>query len=65
LLKPTDDRDTYLVVTHWASQEAFDAWVASAAFQHGHRAHSTKGPVSTDSHLWSFDVIQHEDAPAG
>jgi heme-degrading monooxygenase HmoA len=65
LMRPTDDRDVYLVYTRWSSQEDFDAWVNSAAFQHGHKAHSTQGPVSNHSELWSFDVIQHEEgAPA-
>ena len=64
LLRPTDDRDTYLVYTRWATQADFDNWVNSAAFQHGHRAHSSEGPVSNQSDLWSFDVVQHEDAPA-
>ena len=64
LLRPTDDRDTYLVYTRWRSQEDFDAWVNSPAFQHGHRAHSTQGPVSSHSELWSFDVVQQESAPA-
>jgi heme-degrading monooxygenase HmoA len=64
LLKPTDDRDTYLVYTRWRSQEDFDAWVNSAAFQHGHKAHATQGPVSNHSELWSFDVVQHEDGPS-
>ena len=64
LLKPTDDRDTFLVYTRWRSQEDFDNWVNSPAFGHGHRAHNTQGPVSTASELWSFDVVQHEDAPA-
>ena len=63
LLRPTDERDTYLVYTRWASQADFDNWLSSAAFQHGHRAHSTEGPVSNQSDLWSFDVVQHEDAP--
>ena len=63
LLRPTDERDTYLVYTRWTSQADFDNWVNSAAFQHGHRAHSTEGPVSNQSDLWSFDVVQHEDAP--
>ncbi len=64
LLRPSDDRDVYLVYTRWRSQDDFDAWVSSAAFQHGHRAHNTEGPVSNQSELWSFDVVQHEDAPA-
>ena len=61
LLRPTDDRDTYLVYTRWRSQEDFDAWLASPAFGHGHRAHNTEGPVSSESALWSFDVVQHEE----
>lgn len=61
LLRPTDERDVFLVYTRWRSQADFDAWASSAAFQHGHRAHSTEGPVSSHSELWSFDVVQHEE----
>ena len=64
LLRPSDDKDTYLVYTRWASQADFDAWVQSPSFQHGHRAHNTEGPVSNQSELWSFDVVQSE-GPAG
>ncbi|MCU1581829.1 MAG: Antibiotic biosynthesis monooxygenase, partial [Microbacteriaceae bacterium] len=31
LLKPTDDRTTWLVVTRWADDESFQAWVNSPA----------------------------------
>jgi heme-degrading monooxygenase HmoA len=62
LLKPTDERGVYLVYTRWRSQEDFDNWVASPAFTHGHRAHAADGPVSSHSELWSFDVVQHEEA---
>lgn len=62
LLRPSDERDVFLVYTRWRSQEDFDAWVSSAAFGEGHRAHSSQGPVSSASELWSFDVVQHEDA---
>ncbi|MGY6502221.1 MAG: antibiotic biosynthesis monooxygenase family protein [Acidimicrobiales bacterium] len=37
LLKPTDDRTTWLVVTRWRDEAAFDAWVSSPAFGAGHR----------------------------
>ena len=41
-------------------RRAFDAWVASPAFAHGHRgAPSTDGdqpPVAAHSELWSYDV---------
>ncbi len=36
LLRPTNGTDRYMVVTRWASQDAFDAWVSSREFQHGH-----------------------------
>jgi heme oxygenase (mycobilin-producing) len=62
LLRPSDDRDVFLVYTRWRSQDDFDAWMKSAAFDQGHRAHSTDGPVSNQSELWSFDVVQHEEA---
>ncbi|GMU78957.1 MAG: monooxygenase [Acidimicrobiia bacterium] len=65
LLRPSDGRDVYLVYTRWRSREDFDAWVASPAFAHGHRAQQTEGPVSNQSELWAYDVIQHEGpAPA-
>src|SRR4051812_3959487 len=38
LLKPTDDRTTWLVVTRWRDDAAFDAWVSSPSFAHGHRS---------------------------
>jgi heme-degrading monooxygenase HmoA len=38
LLKPTDQRTTWLVVTRWRDEAAFEAWVNSPAFAHGHRS---------------------------
>ena len=40
LLRPTDDRTTWLVITRWRDEAAFDAWVTSPAFAHGHRSAS-------------------------
>ncbi len=37
LLRPTDDRTTWLVVTRWRDEDAFQAWVSSPAFGHGHQ----------------------------
>ena len=62
LLAPTDERDTFLVYTRWATQADFDAWLNSQAFQHGHKQHSAQGPVGTGSELWSFDLVQEERA---
>ena len=37
LLKPTDERTTWLVVTRWRDEDSFAAWLQSPAFGHGHR----------------------------
>lgn len=37
LLKPTDDRTTWLVITRWRDEDSFDAWVNSPAFGRGHQ----------------------------
>lgn len=36
LLRPTDGRATWLVVTRWRDEESFEAWRTSAAFGAGH-----------------------------
>jgi heme-degrading monooxygenase HmoA len=63
LLQPTDERTQWLVVTRWRDEEAFQAWVNSPAFGHGHRSEAPKDhgadakpPVSVASELWSFTV---------
>ena len=61
LLKPTDDRTTWLVVTRWRDEAAFEAWVSSPAFAHGHRREaesqaSGERPVGVSSELWSYEV---------
>jgi heme-degrading monooxygenase HmoA len=43
LLKPTDERTTWLVVTRWRDEAAFAAWVSSPAFGHGHRGAGEPG----------------------
>jgi len=59
LLRPTDDRLTWLVVTRWRDEEAFQAWVSSRAFGEGHaKAESGDRPVATHSELWSYVVEQ-------
>jgi heme-degrading monooxygenase HmoA len=64
LLRPTDGRRTWLVVTRWRDAASFEAWVASPAFAHGHRGpeqgpppgDGPHPPLATASELWSFDV---------
>jgi heme-degrading monooxygenase HmoA len=36
LLRPTDERTTWLVVTRWRDEECFEAWRTSPAFGRGH-----------------------------
>ena len=67
LLRPTDERTTWLVMTRWKDQESFDNWVASPAFAHGHRGVSGPGaerPVAVHSELWSYEVADLSDSPA-
>ncbi|MET1132925.1 MAG: antibiotic biosynthesis monooxygenase [Aeromicrobium sp.] len=63
LLKPTDDREQWLVVTRWRDEESFQAWLNSPAFGHGHRSESERAggeapkPVSTHSEVWNYEVV--------
>ena len=69
LLRPSDGRETWLVVTRWRDQQAFEQWVASPAFAHGHQgANATPDgtPVARHSELWSYDIVDLTgSAPAG
>ena len=62
LMKPTDDRTTWLVVTRWRDEESFRAWMSSPAFAHGHRSDSERQggeapkPVGVSSELWSYEI---------
>jgi heme-degrading monooxygenase HmoA len=60
LLKPTDGRGVWLVMTRWRDEEAFRSWVDSPAFAHGHQGAGAPaphgGPVSTHSELWSYEI---------
>ncbi|MGH9222860.1 MAG: antibiotic biosynthesis monooxygenase family protein [Acidimicrobiales bacterium] len=59
LLRPTDERTTWLVYTRWRDEGAFQAWVDSRAFSHGHSQRPEgERPVATGSELWSFRVEQ-------
>lgn len=73
LLRPDDDRTTWLVYTRWRDEDAFEAWRGSQSFSRGHGsgggegddggAPPQRGPVATGSELWSFRVEQRESAP--
>ena len=54
LLRPTDERHTWLVVTRWRDEDAFRAWRESPQFAHGHRSAAERAggdapkPVGSD-----------------
>jgi heme-degrading monooxygenase HmoA len=59
LLQPTDGRTSWLVVTRWRDEDAFEAWRSSAAFGSGHRERAgepASAPVAVSSELWSYVV---------
>ena len=65
LLQPTDDRTTWLVITRWRDDDAFNAWVNSPAFGAGHQSEAkppgggggdAPRPVGVSSELWSYAV---------
>lgn len=62
LLKPSDGRTTWLVVTRWQDEDSFSAWLNSPAFQHGHRSAAERSggeaapPVGVHSEVWSYDI---------
>ena len=69
LLRPSDDRETWLVYTRWRDEESFQAWVTSPAFMHGHRGPQADGDskpapahVAMSSELWQFTVEQQTEA---
>jgi heme oxygenase (mycobilin-producing) len=59
LLRPADNRSTWLVMTRWSDEAAFKAWVSSPAFMHGHaRPEGASQPVAMSSELWQYTVEQ-------
>ncbi|MEM9069652.1 MAG: antibiotic biosynthesis monooxygenase [Myxococcota bacterium] len=66
LLRPVQGDDRYFVVTRWESEEAFQAWRESRAFQKQHaKTHDDEGrgeakpkhPVATGASLLEFEVV--------
>jgi heme oxygenase (mycobilin-producing) len=62
LLKPTDERTTWLVMTRWRDEASFSAWLNSSAFAHGHRSAGERQggeaprPVGVHSEVWSYEI---------
>lgn len=65
LLRPVDGQDNYLVYTRWQSEAHFKAWMESPKFGSGHAQSSEKGPASTGSQIWTFEVAESKSVSAG
>ncbi|MDP9453477.1 MAG: antibiotic biosynthesis monooxygenase [Actinomycetota bacterium] len=64
LLRPTDERTTWLVVTRWRDEEAFQAWMASSGFRDQHqRRPEGQAPLVMTSELWSYEVATDARRP--
>lgn len=69
LLKPADDRTTWLVVTRWKDEQSFQAWVSSPSFGHGHRSAAERSggaapePVGVHSEVWSYEIAGGSGKP--
>ncbi len=63
LMRPLEG-GRYLVYTRWASEEDFKAWMRSGQFSEAHGRHAERGPLSTESEVWRFEVLDAEYAPA-
>jgi heme-degrading monooxygenase HmoA len=61
LLRPTDERTTWLVVTRWRDQQSFDAWRTSPSFAHGHRPETSS---ESGSESGSHASAGNAEAPA-
>jgi heme oxygenase (mycobilin-producing) len=61
LLRPTDGRTTWLVITRWRDEDAFQAWVDSPDFT---RAHHRSGPPSTPAGHGTPGPAGHGQGPA-
>ena len=66
LLRPTDDSHRWFVVTQWSSEEAFDDWMASRAFQQGHGAPSDGdgSPAASDEPADAGEPVDRGERPA-
>lgn len=60
LLRPTDGKNTWLVVTRWRDEESFAAWNESRSYKKAHAEQNgtpnPQRPVGMSAQLWSFDI---------
>jgi heme-degrading monooxygenase HmoA len=59
LMRPLEG-GRYLVYTRWASAQAFEDWMRSGQFSAAHSRHAERGPLSAESEVWRFEVLESE-----
>ena len=62
LLQPTDERTTWLVLTRWRDDDAFNAWISSPGFGHGHAA-ASGAPAGHDAPAGHGAPAGHDGSP--
>ena len=71
LLRPEDDRTTWLVVTRWADDASFEAWRGSDAAAHAHQAPAdgeqaeAPRPMGLTAELWHYSVEVASEGAGG
>ena len=63
LMRPLEG-GRYLVYTRWASKEAFEGWMRSGQFSDAHARHAERSPLSAESEVWRYEVLEGEYAAA-
>lgn len=65
LLRPTDDRTTWLVVTRWRDEASFEAWRSSPAFGAGHASAQGGGQPQGAAHGQGHPGGEGQGHPGG
>ena len=68
LMRPTDGRETWLVITRWRDEDSFHSWTSSEQFRDGHRdalasGHDAPAPLPISAELWSYEVELGREGP--
>lgn len=58
LLRPVEGTDNYMVYTRWRDEAAFQAWMEGPMKSAHQGGGDRPKPASSDSTLWSFEVVQ-------
>lgn len=62
LLRPVEGTSDYMVITRWRDEAAYQAWLQSREFAHGHggadRGQTGANPAAIGSQIWTFQTVQ-------